>query len=189
MKAKLTKKGEDYILILDNPKEVDYPLPPLSLKNCQAIELGYDLDDLIDEDYPLVPENTIAPIKTMNMFNRRSFRSGFEKAIELMSNKKFSEEDIKNAIEYSIQGVLQAVPGLTSTQSILDNYSQSLQSTEWDVEIVQKHQRCHLSLQDWVDEDENGDFPMSIAGAFHYRYVPKTDTDGNLILKPIHNAI
>jgi hypothetical protein len=42
------------------------------------------------------------------------------------------------------------------------------------VEVKEVRQRCHLSLRDWVDEDENGDFPMSIAGAFAYRRIYKT---------------
>jgi hypothetical protein len=41
------------------------------------------------------------------------------------------------------------------------------------VEVKEVRQRCHLSLRDWVDEDENGDFPMSIAGAFAYRRIYK----------------
>ncbi len=41
------------------------------------------------------------------------------------------------------------------------------------VEVKEVRQRCHLSLRDWVDEDENGEFPMSIAGAFAYRRIYK----------------
>jgi hypothetical protein len=41
------------------------------------------------------------------------------------------------------------------------------------VDVKEVRQRCHLSLRDWVDEDENGDFPMSIAGAFAYRRIYK----------------
>lgn len=38
-----------------------------------------------------------------------------------------------------------------------------------EVEIKLVEQRSHLSLNDWVDADENGKFPISIAGAFCYR--------------------
>jgi len=41
------------------------------------------------------------------------------------------------------------------------------------VEIKEVRQRCHLTLKNWVDEDENGEFPMSIAGAFSYRRIYK----------------
>jgi hypothetical protein len=41
------------------------------------------------------------------------------------------------------------------------------------VDVKEVRQRCHLSLRDWVDEDENGEFPMSIAGAFAYRRIYK----------------
>ena len=42
-----------------------------------------------------------------------------------------------------------------------------------EVETKLVEQRSHLSLNDWVDEDENGKFPISIAGAFCYRKIYK----------------
>ena len=41
------------------------------------------------------------------------------------------------------------------------------------VETKLVEQRSHLSLNDWVDVDENGKFPISIAGAFCYRKIYK----------------
>ena len=103
---------------------------------------------------------------------QNTYMTGFQKAFELMSDKKFSEEDIKNAIEYGIQSVLQAIPGVTSTQGILDSYKQSLQQTEWDVEIEVE---CVIGCQNIILNGENsvccGDKK------------PKLDAENCLILK------
>ena len=37
------------------------------------------------------------------------------------------------------------------------------------IEISIIEQRSHLTLNDWVDADDKGNFPVSIAGAFRYR--------------------
>ena len=42
-----------------------------------------------------------------------------------------------------------------------------------EIETKLVKQRSHLTLNDWVDEDENGKFPISIAGAFCYRKIYK----------------
>jgi hypothetical protein len=72
---------------------------------------------------------------------------------------------------------------LTTDQDLIKNGVQPIDDNflEWFVknpscefiEVKKVRQRSHLSLKDWVDEDENGDFPMSIAGAFSYRMVYK----------------
>jgi hypothetical protein len=73
---------------------------------------------------------------------------------------------------------------LTTDQDLIKDGVQAIDDEflEWfvlnpscdEVEVKKVKQRCHLSLRDWVDEDENGDFPMSIAGAFSYRRIYKT---------------
>ena len=50
MKAKLKKESDgDYILILNDPKEYQYPLPLLSKQNCDEIFGVVDVDKLADE--------------------------------------------------------------------------------------------------------------------------------------------
>ena len=87
----------------------------LSLKNCQAIERGWDLDELAKIEYPIceVWNDEEALIREL------AFKKGFQKALELMGDKKFSEEDLMEA--YS--------RGQTNSPI------QSLKQTEWDVEI------------------------------------------------------
>ena len=56
MKAKLDKIDKQYFLsdVEDNliATTEDSPYKRLSMKNCQAIELGYDLDELAEKEFP-----------------------------------------------------------------------------------------------------------------------------------------
>ena len=165
MKGKLHKMESGYILSLngdiDDPyaivnKELaeDYEWYKLSLKNCQAIELGYDLDELADEYYKrleLVPHKGNAYI------------SGFQKALEILGDKKFSEEDMENAIEMCIK--LMNDKG-SEFREHKQTVIQSLQQTQWDVEIVMVP-------------------AMSNNGNVYYGDIPKLDAGGCLTLKRI----
>lgn len=72
---------------------------------------------------------------------------------------------------------------LTTDQDLIKDGVQTIDDEflEWfvknpsceEIEIKLVEQRSHLSLNDWVDEDENGKFPISIAGAFCYRKIYK----------------
>lgn len=159
MKGKLIKTEVNYLLegeggIVIASTSLKKEGMSLSIKNCQAIELGYDLDELFND----VDESI-----DYHEFDFTSFRLGFQKALELMVNKKFSEEDIREA--YS--------RGQTNSPI------QSLQQTEWDVaiEMICPHPsdtyRC--GIQYGCDED----------GCNHPNQVPYLDADGCLILKRI----
>jgi hypothetical protein len=150
----------DRILI----KEDGY-MKKLSIKNCEAIANGYDLDELTSE-------------RLSTRFNENSgyhkfvfveaFKDGFQKALELLGDKKFSEEDVLKELNK-----LNTMPN-----SILDTFTddgemvtmkwfeQSLQRTEWDVEIE--------TTQIPADRAPGG-----------WDISPKLDSDGNLILKRI----
>ena len=163
MKAKLIKVLEHYHLydgdkaiattIIGNPML----LPNLSLKNCQAIEDGYDLDEL-SRNYG----NKDADIT--NDFGKghregcyMGYLAGFQKALEILGNKKFSEDDVNLAF----------VLGKNKDESRINKLINSrLQQTEWDVEIVM------------------GD-PIGIGDKYTPDTKPKLDADGCLILKRI----
>jgi hypothetical protein len=111
----------------------------LSLKNCQVIERGYDLDELVKEQYPI---------------DEPSFKRGFKLSLEVNSDKRFTLEDMIKCFNASIdEGWVRA-----------DFYIQSLQQTEWDVEIVM--------------EDSIG-----IGDKHTPNTKPKLDADGCIILK------
>ena len=157
MEGKLIKRDNDfYSLIVDglvmatsNGMIVDYKL---SLKNCQSIANGYDLDELALEGVKNFIEDHIdRPIARMN------FKKGFQKALELLGDKKFSEYDIRKAYNTNHY----------SAEDKEENWStffKQLQPKEWDVEIVMIY----------GFDDINDPKPFSI---------PKLDSDGFLILK------
>ena len=66
----------------------------LSLKNCQSIVRGYDLDELVDEWVFETNGDKWSNNNNEVGDNYGSFKSGFQKSIELVGDKKFSEEDV-----------------------------------------------------------------------------------------------
>ncbi|CAB4175689.1 hypothetical protein UFOVP1247_281 [uncultured Caudovirales phage] len=161
MEAKLIKTGNEYLLkdlkgevlaITSGSKEGRM----LSLKNCQAIERCYDLGELADEVLKKHNWETFpSAIKV--------FKEGFQKALEILGDKKFSEEDIIDCWETAHQAGRFEEKGIAETNwQTAINYAQSLQQTEWDVEI-----------------DDSGISIFDSRG----RFIPKLDTDGCLILK------
>ena len=156
MEGKLIKTGDQFLLRNKEDEVIAITSGTmegrmLSLKNCQAIENGYDLDELALDYYKLVFGNT------------KSYKDGFQKAIELLGDKKFGEEDVKKAIEF----------GMKSYHSWKvrneDEFIQSLQQTEFDVEIV--IQEDYLT---WKKSDIE-----KLSDCL----VPKLDNNGCLILK------
>ena len=169
MKAKLDKIDKQYFLsdVEDNliATTENSPYKQLSMKNCQAIECGYDLDEFANE----YSEGK----STADVFKRAhesDFKAGFQKALELMGDKKFSEEDVRTAILFG-QGM-----ELWKEELQINDFIQSLQQTEWDVEI------------EMVNILENGykNQPVNTIGFIaEYKSVPKLDENGCLILKKI----
>jgi len=98
MEAKLIKQELGYILFdekgipIGNTPNVlnNNTFSKLSIKNCQAIERGYDLDELANKlvysKYPFHPSNDSEYWLDM-------YKEGFQKALELMGDKKFTLED------------------------------------------------------------------------------------------------
>ena len=155
MKGRLIKTDVNYILEDDKgvviaSTSLKKEGLSLSLKNCQAIELGYDLDELGMDYASTIYDGRTELIK----FNgsKVDFIKGFQKALELLGDKKFSEDDLMEA--YS--------RGQTNSPI------QSLQQTEWDVEIK-------MGGYKFNDDGEKIGFPS-------YE-LPKLDADGCLILK------
>lgn len=121
MKAKLIKtideQGVMYSLSGDNLPE-NYVL---SLKNCQAIELGYDLDELVKEQYPI---------------DEPSFKRGFKLALEILGDKKFSE---KKMLEFGLY-VWKNIDGERTMNQLFSDYK-ATQQTECDC-IVEMDTDC-----------------------------------------------
>ena len=139
----------------------------LSLKNCQEIENGYDLDELA-MGYDLY--------ENINFVGQmRAFKAGFQKALEILGDKKFSEFNLRIGCSSLLnlekeEGELSEV--FTEKQyRHIDNYIQSLQQTEWDVEIC-----CYVA-------NANDDLDSFNSPLITNTGIPKLDANGCLILK------
>lgn len=171
MKGKLYKESEGYYLLVSN-KTIGTTRPllnfdiieyKLSLENCQTVERGWDLDELARDssrEYFIKPIES--PIFTFG------YEEGFQKALELMGDKKFSEGQLREAF-FHVQN-----------EPTFDVFIQSLQQTEWDVEV---------EMEKVKDETKIIGSVKGIKGSGHkittYKSVPKLDADGCLILKKI----
>lgn len=170
----------------------------LSLSNCQAIELGFDLDKLVETIFPSLENSRTSLRMWVSEMERGSQRSafikGFKKAVEILGDKKFTEEDVKKALyekainfeiycnEFGVNGKY-----TKSDEEII----QSLQQTEWSVEVEMENDinQCdgckagheldgHLHI-----DPKTGSRYMSCQKDKYQR--PKLDADGCLILKRV----
>lgn len=186
MVGKLIKVENGYVLMVEN---IMYATDndKLSLKNCQAIENGYDLDELADEyfmqEYAWCKSNTLPYTDEGVRITKKDFMSGAKTIIEILSDKKFSEEDMKKAMNkivtstYSNKGddIFDLFVEI-NRKKYIDEYVQSLQQTEWDVEIVTEkffkvegNNGITIYAEAMEELDERNDY--------------KLDKDGCLILK------
>ena len=171
MKGKLIKTDVNFLLEDDKgvviaSTSLNKEGLSLSQKNCQAIERGYDLDELA-MGYDLY--------ENINFVGQmRAFKAGFQKALELMGDKKFSSGQLLNAMDLVWQWMNGEDYGCKTLTEVQDKHIQSLQQTEWDVEVVME---CVIGCQNLILNGENsvccGDKK------------PKLDADGCLILKRI----
>jgi hypothetical protein len=170
MEAILHKENDGYSLSVDGKifgdtkgHELSSITNKLSLKNCQAIERGYDLDELVNRAFDYMGyHSTVTPHEEKQF--KLGYRVAFREALEILGDKKFSEEDIEKAIEF----------GHKTYHSWKDRneekFIQSLQQTEWDVEI----------LEECLDPTCDG---LNRKGECITTGKPKLDADGCLILK------
>lgn len=163
MEGRLKKIGNEYKLYAQDDSCIatswHSPYQRLSKKNCDAIENGYDLDDLADEIYFDGCDNTNRSAEIY----RRIFKEGFQKALEILGDKKFSEKDMMQAIITT-----QVSDSIKNNDDRLE-LIQSLQQTEWDC-IVEMEQDYLKWKQSDIEDIKDC-------------LVPKLDAEGCLILK------
>lgn len=152
---------------------LNYPFR-LSIKNCQAIERGYDLDELAEEcadQYADRFDYTDGHGNREVYSNRdeieKVYTIAFQKALELIGDKKFSEEDVLKAVEMYYE-----------KKKIFIEIIQSLQQTEWDCIVEMEYiGKCNGNNGDGCFQES----PEHNCGCFERN--PKLDADGCLILK------
>jgi hypothetical protein len=108
----------------------------LSLKNCKAIENGYDLDELVKSKYPNVDNEDFEYDCEHDMirdnYRSRGFYEGAKAIIEILGDKRFNEHDIKKVLYLKNGFDENGMSFYYSDKEII----QSLQQTEWQVEIL-----------------------------------------------------
>jgi hypothetical protein len=193
MKAKLIKEANFYALKNGNKiistsdfqlnMLLNYPFI-LSLKTCQAIERGYDLDELAEncadqyaDRFDYADGHGNREVYSNRDEVEKVYTIGFQKALELMGDKKYSEEDMNKAFRsgHSLQTeIALKKKEYKPSGHFFEELIQSLQQTEWDVEIEMRSKNI-----DELRESNEGFLNNPNL------YIPKLDSEGCLILKKI----
>ena len=176
MKAKLIKKifsgGEyEYTLHLDGEIDihaksgVGHGWYKLSKQNCDEIFGVVDVEKLANEAFP--DESEPGWRDSFSPRERKGFREGFNKAMELNKDKVFTLSNLRKAFNS-----LENHPNRTFTELVA-----LLQPTEIEVEIEMEY------IGECNGNDNNGcfqDSPGHNCRCFEYK--PKLDSEGCLIL-------
>ena len=170
MKAKLIKDNDGYWLDISDDGITKRPLTDfgqLSIKNCEAIANGYDLDDMSSKKYPI--ENTGAMFmpnrhEVTNIYRQEGFIEGAKTILEILGDKKFSELDMRIAYDAGASNIDGDGDPIDDVDMDFEGIIHSAQQTEWDVEI------------DVLMTEREGGVVIE---------TPKLDADGCLILKRI----
>ena len=134
----------------------------LSLKNCQEIENGYDLNELAKEKYPYEKTEMFSCFELD--CKQEGFIEGAKTILEILGDKKFTINEVVELCKILMSNPFETC-GKTY-QELTDNYIQSLKQTEWDVEIV-------------THAKENGSYTKEDG----FEQEQELDKDGCLILK------
>jgi hypothetical protein len=182
MKGKLIKKEKGFALVSeDKTQPIGSSISQnighkLSIKNCEAIERGYDLDELAD-DYA----------EYMNDDDGTSgvdFEAGFQKALEILGDKKFNQNDVLDVVNHVLhemvlfEGFDKQYLFPESVYHEVTTKCQSIQQNEWDVEIVMEE----MPYSSELSEEEIKNLEVFVPQNFTR---PKLDSEGCLILKRI----
>jgi hypothetical protein len=193
MKVRLIKMNvngwKHYYLKNEEGKTIgstNYPFPPeslllanhygitlqkLSRDNCEAIELGYDLNKLAEQEFPY--DFDIPLFETLGITQKAqksiligmlqgALIKGFQKAIETLVNNKFTAEDMCTMMLNTTEWMNEQSPDWDANK-LLTETIKSLQPNSWDVEIE-------------MDEMNSDDLSS-------LKSKPKLDESGCLILK------
>jgi hypothetical protein len=171
MGAKLIKTGVNYLLEDDKgvviaSTSINKEGLSLSLKNCQAIERGYDLEELAELSLRRIDGEPV------NVFFQQIFKLGFRKALELNTDKRFTLKEMVDCWNKALT--------YQDHKETLGEHIKSLQQTEWDVEIEMEYiGNCNGNNDDGCFMDS----PGHNCGCFERK--PKLDENNCLILKRV----
>lgn len=181
MKGTLIKRGEgDYKLFVnDTPfgQSKESPYKKLSLKNCKAIENGYDLDELAFQSSMSDEKEHSDMYRYLAM---RFFKKGFQKALELLGDKKFSEEDMRKAYNNGMGNIDNDGCRIDNADIDFKDTIDCMQEYKWQVEISE------VLVGECDGNNDNGCF-MDQCGqnCSCFKKELNLDKDGCLILKKV----
>jgi hypothetical protein len=172
--------------LIDNDKMIassdvdfqkDYKIKALSKENCDELFGIFDIDKLVEEEFPYDFDcplfETLGVIEKVHKsiligMLQGTFIKGFNKAMELNKDKKFTETDCKKLLKSATYGMF---------EKDFDKHIQSLkQPTEIEVEIVNL-----MDCQAQVSCDET----KTTCRICTNTGMPKLDENGCLILKKL----
>ena len=133
MKAELVKRQDRWDLYGEDGSKIassaPNPFKRLSIKNCQAIENGYDLDELVKN---MGKEFYVGG----NYDFENGVKEGFLKALKILGDKKFTLNELLSFADH-VKGYNETTYSHHSKE-ILDEWLLENSISEWDVEIVTK---------------------------------------------------
>lgn len=170
MEGRLKKIGNEYKLYAQDDSCIatswQSPHQKLSKKNCEAIVNGYDLDEL---SYQFAEKELNDGCDNYHDLHH-GFMSGFKKAIEILGDKKYNEY-----VKFMFQFGLNLDNPMSRNE--YDAHIQSLQQTEFDVEIEMICPHPEDIYVCGIQYGCDGD------GCNHPNTIPYLDKEGCLILK------
>jgi hypothetical protein len=181
MKAKLIRvEGEfynlcrvedlEFIASSDDDMIHNYGVGKLSKQNCDEIFGVVDVEKLADSIFEKESSNTLHPQYQM----RNTFILGFNKAMELICDKKFNEKDLE--IIWDRSADYRHNP---TQENSFQECIKSLQPTEIEVEIEMQCPHPMDTYRCGLQYGCDGD------GCNHPNQIPYLDSEGCLILKKI----
>ena len=168
MEGKLIKNhyGFEYFLMDEKGETIaTSESGKLSIKNCEAVVNGYDLDELTNRAFDYMGyHSTVTPHEEKQF--KLGYRIAFREALEILGDKKFSE-----FLDKEKELGISDIKTIERIQWYYNTYFDKSQQTEWDVEIeMEKEVGTKL-------HDDGREFFM-IDGT-----KPKLDENGCLILR------
>lgn len=158
MKGKLIKKDNQYYCFDENTVIVGTtdksllehkPLATqkLSIKNCQAIERGYDLDELAKADADL--RYNQPGEEDLWLTRVTGIEYGFNLALKLLRNKKFSEDALYDSIMLGVAYEDTGIQGVNNYTELKELVVRRNTQTEWQVEVVMDRIPADLAPGGW----------------------------------------
>jgi hypothetical protein len=136
MNGELVKRQDRWDLYAEDGSKIGSsapnPMNKLSIKNCEAVANGYDLDELAREACDITDTLRLDSQKyKQDPYFKIGFIKGFQKALELLGDKKYNYGHLDKMFTCG-----KLYQDSKNEAYCFDNVLSKFEQTEWDVEIV-----------------------------------------------------